>query len=423
MLLLFVVLFSVILAMGAMSLDQGFWLGRHRATQAAADASARAGTLAFVANTNASSGCAPGDPRSVAALNADSNRIDVTVATCSGPNTSFAASADCQGAIDRPSVTADVGQELRAFFAGAFGIDDIETRAEATACVGTISTMGIDPGRDDHLISALPVYIQNNDTYSGRGCFNNGAPKIGQQCVIVRACERQGGSGNNQDDCTFGNDPVRSGVFERTDPDECEGDPTQDDILDAIRNRDMGFLCSVEDGNGCPGDNVCVDAEPAPDNVNEHADIMNAFEVRLANAPPECDEFAELFRRFDGGTVVAPWDSGGNPDETVYVPDQDCNMGDSGRAGILVFTEGSSQRVKGFATVYIIGCFTEGTNFTTQENTCSLSSQDDHDQELRGVLLRTYLPETDRGDLGRVSIDTSGSNQNINIPFTTQTVE
>jgi len=62
-LLLFVVVFSVILAMGALALDQGFWLGRHRATQAAADASARAGALVYVANTGASSGCAAGTPR------------------------------------------------------------------------------------------------------------------------------------------------------------------------------------------------------------------------------------------------------------------------------------------------------------------------------------------------------------------------
>jgi hypothetical protein len=33
------------------------------------------------------------------------------------------------------------------------------------------------------------------------------------------------------------------------------------------------------------------------------------------------------------------------------------------------------------------------------------------------------MPEGDRGDLGRVSIVTSGSNQNINIPYSIQTVE
>jgi hypothetical protein len=425
-LLLFVVIFSVILAMGALALDQGFWLGRHRATQAAADASARAGALVYVANTTASGGCSAGTPRRVAAANAEENRIDVNVGTCSGPQSAFVASGDCPGVgANRPSVNADVGQELRSFFSGFFGIDEIETRAESTACVGTISAFGIDEDRNEHITSGLPVYIRSDDTYNGRGCFSGGAPKIGQQCVIVRACERQGGSPASQaDNCTFGGQPVRSGFFEETDDDECEGDGNMGGALDAIEDRDMSLLCRVESGSGCPGSNVCIDAEPAPEDEGDHADIMNAFEDRLESAPNSCNEFHELFKRVDGGNVARPWVSGGNPQQTVYFRDPDCDMDDAGRVGVLVFTDSSAtQRVKGFAVVYITGCFTRGSSFTTSENTCSSNSNDDHDSELRGVLLRTFMPEADRGDLGRVSIVTSGSNANINIPYSIQTVE
>jgi len=424
-LLLFVVVFSVILAMGALALDQGFWLGRHRATQAAADASARAGALVYVTNTGASSGCAAGTPRLVAAANAEDNRIDVNVGACSGPQTTFTASANCQGAADRPSVHADVGQELRAFFAGFFGIDEIDTRAEATACVGTVSAMGIDENRDDNITSGLPVYIQNNDTYNGLGCFTGtGAPKIGQQCVIVRACERQGGFPPPQaDDCTFGGQPVRSGLFEIPDDDECEGNSSFGEILDYIEDRDMGMLCRVNSTNGCSGDQLCIEKEPQADDEGDHANIMNAFEDRLESAPNSCNEFSELFRRVDGGSVARPWVSGGNPAQTVYFRDPDCDMDDAGRVGVLVFTNTSSPHVRGFAVVYITGCFTRGSSFTSSENACGSSSNDDHDSELRGVLLRTFMPEADRGDLGRVSIVTSGSNQNINIPYSIQTVE
>ena len=414
MILLFVAVFSVILAMGAVALDQGFWLGRHRATQAAADAAARAGALAYVADTGASTGCAAATPRRAAAANAKDNRIDVNVASCSGPQSTFAAASNCQGAANRPSVRAAVGQELRAFFAGAFGIDRIETTAEATACVGTILAMGIDHNRDDNITSGLPVYIRSDDTYNGRGCFSGGAPKIGQQCVIVRACERRGGFPLSQaDDCTFGGQPVRSGLFEIPDDDECEGNSSFSTILDYIEDRDMALFCRVNTSNGCPGDEVCVVPISPADDAQEHARILNAFHVRLENAPNSCNEFSELFKRVDGGNVARPWAGGGNPPTTVYYRDPDCDMQDAGRTGLIMLTDSSGARVRGFAVVYITGCFTRGSSFTASENDCD-SRGDDY--EVRGVLLRTFTPEGDRGDLGPVS-------GTINIPYTLQMVE
>jgi hypothetical protein len=185
----------------------------------------------------------------------------------------------------------------------------------------------------------------------------------------------------------------------------------------------MGMFCRVNPGSNCSGNEICVEPISAADDEGDHDNIMNAFEERLESAPNGCNEFGELFKRVDGGNVARPWASGGNPQQTVYFRDPDCEMDDAGRVGVLVFTDSTAQRVKGFAVVYITGCFTRGSSFTTSENTCSSGNNDDHDSELRGVLLRTFMPEADRGDLGRVSIVTSGSNQNINIPYSIQTVE
>jgi hypothetical protein len=406
--------------------------------------------MVFVANGGASTGCGPGTPQRAAAATAQQNRIDVSVFTCSGPQTSFEAATNCDGAIDRPSVRADVGVELRSLFSGLFGIASVEARAPATACVGTITRMEVDTQQFDNLTSALPVYVRIDDTYGGRGCFNSGGtPKLGQQCVIVRACERRGGFFPPlADDCTFGGSSPRSGFIEvrssgNQPSDDCRGDPGGTSsqigrIRDAIEDREMGFVCQVDfsgSSSSCSGSTsyTCVDRFiNFPDDEGDHQDILNSVETRLESAPNGCDSFVELFDRVDGGAVARPW-AGGNPTTTVYSRDPDCDLGDSGRVGIVVFVADSgagSPRVKGFATVYILGCFERlpgGSTpmSSTQENECDGSRLDDHDIEVRGVLLRTFMPEAHAGDLGRLNFQTSGpqGDRNYNVPLTIETVE
>jgi hypothetical protein len=415
---MFAVFFSVILAFGAVAMDQGFWLGRHRQTQAAADASARSGSLAYVVNTGAGTNCGPGTPRRAAATTALANAFDVDPASCTGPQTSFVASTSCDGAPDRPSVRAIVGQELRSFFSGAFGIASIDTQADATACVGTMLTMG-----PSDITSYLPIYIRSDDTAfsSSKSCFNsNGTPKIGAQCVIVRACADSNFDFN--DNCDWDGSSPRSGFFEATDDDECDGESDEGDVLDEIEDMNMGFLCRVNpSSSSCPSLS-CLDVLGGyPQDDDDHDDVLDAFEERLNDETPNsCDTFGEALRRVDGGSVARPGTSGGNSANTVYV--QRC---ESGRLGVIVLTDNSGQRVKGFATVYITGCFDKGTSITsTSENECTGSHNDD--VEVRGLIIRSYMPEADRGDLGRVTLCSSScgsAGPNINVPYTTQTVE
>jgi hypothetical protein len=67
--------------------------------------------------------------------------------------------------------------------------------------------------------------------------------------------------------------------------------------------------------------------------------------------------------------------------------------------------------------VYITGCFDRTSSFTMSENECNNAG--DHDEEVRGVILRSFMPEADAGELGPVTLGSS----NINVPYTLQTVE
>jgi hypothetical protein len=418
-LLLFIGFFSVIIILGAFVLDQGLWLARHRAIQPAADASARSGILAYLGNS--SSACSSNThARRVAAQVADASGFNVSVAACTGAaGTSFSTSTSCPSVgSSNPSVHAIVGEEQKSFLTGVFGIDPPDASADAVACAGTLERMG-----PADLTGYLPLWIENDDTLSGRGCFNGGVIKLGQSCVIVRACERRGGSGGNRDDC---NRPSLNSGFARVpSSDECEGqsgstNTQKSRILNEIEDNDMNWTCRINpnsSGSTCPNPNeeTCFDRQTNfPENVNEHDDILDRFEERMTDTDNDCDSFGEALKRADGTSAVRPWVSGGNPNTTTYI--QQC---ESGRLGVILLTDSTQQRVKGLAMVYILGCFDRGTAMSNvNENECTGSHNDQI--EVRGAIIRAYMQDALAGGALRPLNVTSS---NLNTIVITQTVE
>jgi hypothetical protein len=152
-----------------------------------------------------------------------------------------------------------------------------------------------------------------------------------------------------------------------------------------------------------------------PADEGEHEDILDAFERRLEDTSNSCDIFSEALRRADGGPAARPWAGGGDPPNTTYV--QRC---DSGRIGVVILTDSTQRRVKGYAMVYITGCFDKDSGFSSSENECG-GSHDDED-EVRGAIIRGYVPETDLGGVLR-PMPWPMTAAHPNTIITTQTVE
>ena len=406
-LLLFVALFSVILAMGAFALDQGFWLSRHRQTQASADAAARAGALAWFAPVPAAGPAACDTAERAAAEVAEDNGFDVTLTGtgCTGPHsdTQIVSSSNCPGVgNDRRSMSVTLGQDLPSFFSGAFGIGGNDSSAGSVACVGTIRTFKpIDNGFEEY----LPIYIQTDDNTGSPpdrrpepSCLDSsGDIRFNVDCVIVKAQAPLPVATPPPD---F---PHRTGLFREPDDDECRASSGGFDtgwIEDGI-----DFTCRLHTSGSC-NDSVCVRTTSFPTSASQHRSLIDAFEERLDDTPGSCEDFDEVFTRLQ----TTPSSS------AVYA--QRCASGRAAIIAIVAPGSGSERQVKGFAMAYIVGCFDQR-NGSNWDDDCDVPSSQVEHYEVRARLLRAYVPGADAGDLGVMTISSS----NPNTIYTIQTVE
>lgn len=190
-LILFMFAFSLVLALGAFAIDQGFWYGRHTVSQKDADAAARAGAIAQLGDSYKP--CKYAD--ATASENGSALTFDLGCEQTPRLEDSYA-STDCPASgISGPfrgSMTATVIQNTPSLFARFFGIDSINVGATSTACVGSVTKLRADlRTKPDAANEALPIVLQAtaNGTSS---CFANGMLSMGRECVIFGALK--GGS-------------------------------------------------------------------------------------------------------------------------------------------------------------------------------------------------------------------------------------
>jgi hypothetical protein len=352
-LILFVAIFSVVLALAAFSLDQGLWLGHRRVVQKDADTAARGGAYALTLDSTDLVGAAQ-DAQTVALQNGVQSGAPQCGAG-SGRCASFTGRPDCTDynghpLIGVPSVEVKLTEPTRALFSGSFGIKSVDTGASATACVGSVNAIG--PGNGQVIPNSL-AYAPSGCAGNACGCFTSSGTTLnfGQECEFelkhgslldlpsTGFCE--GGSGNPHDVAAA----LQAGIDF---PFTCSVNPCPVD----------GTGACTSSGAGCGGGphDDCVSYRNGALGVND----LDAFVNRLAsdpcNPPNSTDGltvFKATFARVDGQPVNGPPGLGGSdPSGTLYVQQQ-CA---SPRVVINVITDTSQGAVKGFAVVFIVGC-------------------------------------------------------------------
>jgi Putative Flp pilus-assembly TadE/G-like len=162
MLIMLVLLFTVIVAAGAVSIDVGLWLSERRGAQSDADLLALAGAWELLDESSSQQ-----DARDAV----DEWLVDNE----ESGNTSLAQEPtidnSCFGVWDLDAVAVDVDHESRSLFSGIFGVVAPEIGAHAKACAGAAEGPGSNP--------VLPF---ETDPFSL--CFTNGQPNVGGDCVI-----------------------------------------------------------------------------------------------------------------------------------------------------------------------------------------------------------------------------------------------
>ena len=162
-LVLFVVLFSFVLALAAFSIDQGFWYGKRRVVQKDVDAAARSGAMAFLGDNY--------------------DACDQAQQTAGLNGATLSASTGCDA--DGKCVTTRSEQEVTSLFARFFNIDGIDIGAESVACIG--SAQGVHAFRGDSGPDGMPVALAPGGS---RDCFAGGTLQVGRECVIWGALDR-----------------------------------------------------------------------------------------------------------------------------------------------------------------------------------------------------------------------------------------
>jgi len=406
-LLLFVGLFSVVLILGAYAIDQGFWYGRHRHTQVAADAAARAGAFRFlndIDDDSAAMNSACIAAREVAGL----NNIDVTSdSTCpvtgADAETRFNANDDCFNWGDNiRSVTAQVNVPTGALFGKVFGLLSVDIGARSEACVGAVRKM-VTAEAPGVAGEAIPVAIRYGVSDS-EDCVNSGNLVLGSHCSLV--------TDRNNDDVTF----------ERPTSGTCEGTSGSGPIHDAIRDG-IDFTCDADASCSGPTSLGCVEERSISAST-----LIDAFHDRLARGN-SCGgagggnsisdsalrpEFRAAFAKaggqpWSGGSSAGPASLGGTSNtDTVYRQ----NPCFSPRVAMTVLTDDDTEEVEGYATVFILGCSWPSIRidrFTVipsgSDKNCNLPGNlpgDEMDEvHVRAILVRTYIPDG-QGRLGDV---------------------
>lgn len=390
-LILFVAMFTVVLAMAAFAIDQGFWFGRRRVAQHAADAAARSGAVAFLSTTNP----LPLSPCKQAVLTATQNGLSMTNFDPMDPD-------ECEA--PHECVTAQVQESASSLFAGAFGIDGIDVGAQATACAGTVLGVRADDGGDGP--QGISIALSRGDD-----CFAGGKLQPGRECVVWGALD---GTQHNRLLWSSAGD--------------CAGDPTgaPGEISDGVR-----FSCVAGDVIGTtniPDDPPGSQAELDQDNV------LLAFRDRLGRpttcaslepGQPNRASFRNALGNGDGSPEKAepPPPFGGSGDRDAFFVQNDCL--DNPRLVIMPVTDaplsGGSGSITGIAIVYLTGCYEQGAipepNPTAETNTCDQAPYPPLTRklEVRGVPVRVYITKGANGELG--DIDDS------NWPLTVETTQ
>lgn len=421
---LFVIMFTVLLAISAYAIDQGFWYGRATVHQRNADVIARSAAFAMLGAQN---------PVTQANNIAGDNQIDpvgVELVSCPG------------GA---SGVRVTVERDAPSLFSRFFDIANISIAADSTACAGTSNMVELQESdfwqSGDDLERGLPFVLVR-----GVGdCFTGNNLRIGQECTIwnrlafdapgpgnfERLLWRTGGGGQ----CLGSQPPVRW----RTD------------------NAQELFRCRAlpSNANGCPGNSAqdaleCVRTRfvPATDD-NWQEDIFEEIDDRLDQdvdcAGADSYSFRQAFSTVDGADPAPPPISNASA-STVYVQD---NCFNNPRVAILPIinstgSDGTGRPVVGFAAVYLTGCYFESGDPTTassaESRTCNNSNAPDdptpncnsnrRDEreviecyELRGIPIRIYLP--DEGSVSPSSMQQNpfGAMSDTSRPLTILTVE
>lgn len=435
-LVLFVAIFSVVLALAAFAIDQGFWYGRRTIARTDADAAARAGALGLL---NAEYHGAIGDGVSGCGYAASTLRDNGgAFANSDVCGINFIERSDCFGdSRDMPSLTARIEADTRSFFSRRFGIKDINVAAQATACVGSVTTLKVSPSSGASSFTpdkALPFVLRANNG----ACFSGGTIVLSTECTIY-------GSFNAN-----ANQRVLAGA--PANPDECYGsNPGPATIL-----ANIASTCTVGACGGANKATQCLGTKQIT-SKSDHRKVLDNMKTWLSRPSP-CQggnnsyRFQDAFGYGDGYTVpdevpVPPaipllGDTTDYTRSIVYV-EKDCIS--NPRVVVLPISDGSNgadKPVKGFVTVYITGCYRDNAPFlkpnpAAETNKCDIGGggggddecggdgDGDHKDEkcdeerdtryeIRGIPIQTFILDGAIGD-----IDT----RTPNAPLTIQTVK
>jgi hypothetical protein len=414
-LVLFVVIFSVILAMGALAVDQGLAYGKHGLAQNNADAASRAGAYRCVQslseNATAANAC-DSEAEDAAEQNAVANQVDPGDVKADGTN-------ECLGAgnNDFPSMTTEVDKTSPSLFGKLFDIGDFTAKAITTTCVGAVQAV-----RNGDL-EMIPSWLTLPSTSGGSHDPNkqycgdptdDGLRLSGEPCVIW---------------LTNSNDLDSAGLFTRGGGNTTCGATNDPGVLDAIKNGLPGYTCSV--------------GQQLHDEGVSDTSVLNAFETRLGRADG-CSKSSNSRTAFgdtmeaigteahDGPDFVFQNDNGGGPgdddqDSTVY-KQQGCQSPRLVLVPLVNPTASSNKQVVGFTALYILGCYRDddGRDATTTMNDCHNNNRgrndggpclhhnffgqctDNSDTEVRAGVVRMYLAGDSIQAIGQFG---TGSNQ------------
>jgi hypothetical protein len=451
---LFVVMFSVILIIAGFAIDQGFWYGRRRVVQKDADLAARSGALVYIGDRTDNAGA-----ESRAARTARNNGVTGAIVTDGSPTCSGVDASGRAVQVAAPSIEVQLLTEARRFFTGLGLVstdrDPVEVGASATACVGRVARLyvanGDDPDGDDNTLKGIPIALRNN--VSGptpNACFSGSSLLLGEECVIYGP--KTPAVGIDPDDAD-----ERRMLFTDPNSGNCDGGDWNS-ISSEIRDMEDGltFTCSVNASSSCASGTVrrtsCVSAENINQDQNQER-VFQAMEERLRNADgqSDCDSreggepeqsFQNAFGNGDGQSPIAPDPpplGGSASTDHVYVQN-DCYG--NPRIVVLPIISGGDddldeRPVRGFATVYVTGCYHQddpGSVAERERNDCSVSGgnndnqrgrwqvnrcggnnpEDDCFWEIRGIPVHIFVSD---GSLGGIDPP------NPNAPLTIQTVE
>ena len=386
-------MFTIVLAMAAFAIDQGFWFGRRRVAQHAADAAARVARSRFEHDQPAAA-----VPMQTGGTDGHAKPLTMTNVDPTDPD-------ECLGPVRLRHVT---GQDsVSSLFARAFGIDGIDVGAQATACAGTVLGVRADDGSDGP--QGIPIALARRGPDD---CFRGGQLQPGRECVVWGALDG----------------PPHNRLLWSTAGD-CDGSPTGDqiEISDGVR-----FSCVAGDVIGTTN---IPDDPPGSQAELDQGNVLLAFRDRLGRpttcaslepGQPNRASFRNALGNGDGSPEKAdpPPPLGGSGDRDAFFVQNDCL--DNPRLVIMPVTDaplsGGNGSITGIAIVYLTGCYEQGAiipepNATAETNTCAEAPYPPftRNTEVRGVPVRVYITKGAAGDLGNID--------DANWPLTVETTQ